>query len=71
MTESPRDEIPQIVISGLYQDFVTCVAYQVVSGIFLKASTICELLGSYQEYSAKSVGKQGREFLIATNEKKK
>jgi hypothetical protein len=26
---------------------------------------IGELLGSYQEYAAKSVGKQGREFLIA------
>jgi hypothetical protein len=28
-------------------------------------SKICELLGSYQEYPAKSVGKQGEEFLIA------
>jgi hypothetical protein len=29
------------------------------------ASEFDELLGSYQEYPAKSVGKQGEEFLIA------
>jgi hypothetical protein len=33
------------------------------------ASKIGELLGSYQEYPAKSVGKQGKEFLIAAQVK--
>jgi hypothetical protein len=32
--------------------------------IFLIISKIGESLGSYQEYFAKSVGKQGEEFLI-------
>jgi hypothetical protein len=33
------------------------------------ASKIGELLGSYQEYTAKSVGNQGEEFLIVVLEK--
>jgi hypothetical protein len=34
------------------------------------ASIIGVLLGSYQEYPAKSMGKQKEEFLIATLEKR-
>jgi hypothetical protein len=40
-------------------------AYLVLSRIFLIASQIDESLESYQDYSAKLVGKQGGEFLIA------
>jgi hypothetical protein len=41
------------------------LAYLVLSRIFPIASQIDELLESYQDYAAKSVGKQGGEFLIA------
>jgi hypothetical protein len=41
------------------------LACLVFSRIFLIASEIGELLESYQEYPAKSVGKQGDELLIA------
>jgi hypothetical protein len=40
------------------------LAYLVFCGIFLIASKIGELLGSYQEYPAKLTGKLGEEFLI-------
>jgi hypothetical protein len=41
------------------------LVYQVLSGIFWIASKNGELLWSYQQYPAKSMGKQGEEFLIA------
>jgi hypothetical protein len=41
----------------------------VFSKIFLKAIEIGELLESYQEYLAQSMGKQGGEFLMASLEK--
>jgi hypothetical protein len=41
----------------------------VLSRIFLIAGKIGESLGSYQEYSAKSMGKQVGEFLISLLEK--
>ena len=55
-----------------YQDFirislpVSTIAYLVLGRIFLIASKIGESRGSKQEYPAKSVGKQGEEFLIET-----
>jgi hypothetical protein len=55
-------------LSGLLEDFVSWqkqFGYLVLSGMFLIASKICELLRSYQEYPAKSVGKKREEFLIA------
>jgi hypothetical protein len=55
-------------LSGLLSGFrYLCqqLAYLVFSRQFLIASKIGESLGSYQEYPAKSVGKQGEEFLIA------
>jgi hypothetical protein len=45
------------------------LANKVLSGIFLIASKIGELLWSYQECPAKSVGKQREEFQIAALEK--
>jgi uncharacterized membrane protein len=62
------DGIHQIVGKSLvgFRYLYQQLAYSVVSGIFLIASKIGELLGSYQEYPAKSVGKQVEELLIAT-----
>jgi hypothetical protein len=62
-----QDGIHQIVIRTLSGFRYLCqkLAYLVLSRIFLIASQINELLESYQDYSAKSVGKQGGEFLIA------
>jgi hypothetical protein len=40
------------------------LAYLVISRIFLIATKFGESLGSCQEYFAKSVGRQRREFLI-------
>jgi hypothetical protein len=64
---SYRDGIHQIVIRTLSGFRYLCQqpAYLVLSRIFLIASQIDELLKSYQDYSAKLVGKQGGEFLIA------
>jgi hypothetical protein len=42
----------------------------VLSRLFLIASTIGELLGSYQEYTAKLLGKQKEEFLMEAEEKR-
>jgi hypothetical protein len=41
------------------------LAYLVLGRIFLIASKIGEFFGSCPKYPAKSVGKQGGEFLIA------
>jgi hypothetical protein len=62
-----RDGIHQIVIRTLSGFRYLCQqpAYFVLSRIFLIASQIDESLESYQDYSAKLVGKQGGEFLIA------
>jgi hypothetical protein len=59
--------IQQIVSRTLSGFCYLCqqLAYLVFSRIFLIACKIGELLGNYQEYPAKSVGKQGEEFLIA------
>jgi hypothetical protein len=64
-----RDGIRQIVIKTLPGFRYLCqqLAYLVLSRIFLIASQIDE---SLDEYSAKSVGKQGGEFLMAALEKK-
>jgi hypothetical protein len=61
------DGTHQIVIRTLSGFLYLCqqLAFYVLSRIFLIASKIGELLGSYREYSAKSTGKQGGEFLIA------
>jgi hypothetical protein len=63
----PGDGIHQIVIRTLsgFRYLRQQLAYLVLSRIFLIASQIDESLESYQDYSAKSVGKQGGEFLIA------
>jgi hypothetical protein len=63
----PRNGIHQIVIRTLSTCFYMCqqLAYLVLNRIFLQAGKIGELLRIYQEYPAKSVGKQGEEFLIA------
>jgi hypothetical protein len=54
------------LLSGLDQDLLpVSTTPKAVCGIFLIASKTGELLRSYQEYAAKSVGKQGEEFLIA------
>jgi hypothetical protein len=60
------DGIHQIVIKTLSGFRYLCqqLAYLVLSRVFLIASTIGEFLESYQEYPAKSVGKQEGEFLI-------
>jgi hypothetical protein len=62
-----RDGIHQIVIRTLSGFHYLCqeLAYLVLSRIFPIASQIDESLESYQDYAAKSVGKQGGEFLIA------
>jgi hypothetical protein len=62
-----RGKIRQIVIRTLSGFRYLCqqLAYLVHSRIFLIASQIDESLGSYQDYSAKLVGKQGGEFMIA------
>jgi hypothetical protein len=62
-----RDGIHQMVIQTLSGFRYLCqqLAYLVLSRIFPIASQIDESLESYQDYSAKSVGKQGGEFLIA------
>jgi hypothetical protein len=56
-----RDGIYQIVFRTLSGFRYLCqqLVYTVLSRIFLIASKIGELLRSYQEYPAKSVGKQG------------
>jgi hypothetical protein len=54
-----------------YQDFimillpVSKLTYLVLSRIYLIAGKIGKSLGSYQEYSAKSVSKQGEEVMTA------
>jgi hypothetical protein len=60
------DGFHQIVIRTLSGFRYLCqqLAYLVLSRIFLIASKIGELLGRYQEYPAKSVGKQEVGFLI-------
>jgi hypothetical protein len=65
---SLRDGIHQIVSKSLVGVRYLCqqIGYLVASRIFLIAMEIGESLGSYQEYPAKSVGKQGEELLIAT-----
>jgi hypothetical protein len=62
-----RDGIHQIVIRTLSGFRYLCqqLAYLVLSRIFPIASQMDDSLESYQDYSAKSVGKQGGEFLIA------
>jgi hypothetical protein len=67
MHDTNRDGIHQIVIRTLSGFRYLCqkLAYFVLSRIFLIASQIDESLKRYQDYSAKSVGKQGGEFLIA------
>jgi hypothetical protein len=40
------------------------LACLVICRIFLIAGKMVEALGSYQEYPAKSVGKQGEEFVL-------
>jgi hypothetical protein len=62
-----KNGIHQIVIRTLSRFYYLCqqLAYIVLSRIFQIADKINELIGSYQEYPAKSVGKQEEEFLIA------
>jgi hypothetical protein len=64
---SIRDGIHPIVLRTLSGFCYLCqqLAYLVDSRIFLMNSKIGESLRSYQEYPAKSVGKQGEEFPIA------
>jgi hypothetical protein len=57
-------------LSGFYYLFQQ-LAYLVFRRMFLTASTIGELLGSYQEYPAKSEGKQEEEFLTDSGNSKK
>jgi hypothetical protein len=59
--------IHQIVLRTLSGFCYLCqkLAYLVLRKIFLIARKIVESLRSYQEYPAKSVGKQGEEFPIA------
>jgi hypothetical protein len=67
-----RYGIHTIVIRTLYTDFVACVnklLFLYFAGCSLKASKKGELLCSYKEYPAKSVGEQGKEFLIAAQVK--
>jgi hypothetical protein len=63
--------IHQIVIRTLSGFSYLCqqLAYLVFSRIYLIASKIGESLGSYQEYPAKSVGKQEEELLMVALEK--
>jgi hypothetical protein len=62
-----RVGIHQIVIRTLSVFRYLCqqLAYLELSNIFLIASKIGESLRRYQEYPAKTVGKQGEKFLIA------
>jgi hypothetical protein len=58
-----------------YEDLRFCylckqLAYLVCGRIFMTSSEIGELLGSYQEYPAKFVGKQGEQFLKSGVSKK-
>jgi magnesium-transporting ATPase (P-type) len=67
LEESTRDRIHQIVNRTLSGFRYPCqqLAFLVLSRIFLIDIKIGLLLGSYQNYSAKLVGKQGGEFPIA------
>jgi hypothetical protein len=54
-----------------YQNFITILLPMSTARLFsvwqdIPASKIGESIGSYQEYPAKSVGRQGEEFLIVT-----
>jgi hypothetical protein len=62
-----RGGIHQLVIKTLsgFRHVCQQLAYFAFNRIFLIASKILKLFGSYQEYSAKSVGKQGKAFLVA------
>jgi hypothetical protein len=66
-----RNESDQILIKTLSGFRYLCqqLALKVLGRIFLMASKIYESLRCYQEYPAKSVGKQGEEFLIAAQVK--
>jgi hypothetical protein len=66
--ETPPVSCDEILVPNSYKEYVRIslrqLAYFVNNRIFQIDIKIGELLGSYQEDSAKSVGKQGGEILI-------